>query len=406
MLGLGNKSAHFNSFRILKSKQYNIFISAFLATCTVFVVNAIIPSFVNGFTPGLNFDLSNLIENIRSEELFHSRYEHSEYGRRLIVLGIQKWAYDIGVPYQLSFNLINLVANYCFFYFGYQLASIKYKSLNPYLFMGFLALSFPVLFAYLPVIFTYDDTAQFALLTGFFLCLYKEKRPWAYVLFFLACLSRETTVLFGTFLPIYFWMEKKNLKQLILELLPYGLIVILYVVILILRMDEQTMSESASYMGGKRFEHFRYNFSDIWRGIEVAFYITASYLLAFILLKDRLKKPQLNAIYSGFLSLFVFNLLVCIIATHAIEARFYTMTLIPIFPLLGVGLEKCWKLISDKTNFNLQFLIVSVLFSSGLISLYHPQVKRAYYVFAPYLFVYFSFCIYLILIKRKQAVNP
>ena len=384
------------------TRSYSIYTAAFIATVLIFVVNALIPSFFNGFTPGLNFDLSNLIENIRSEELFHSRYEHSEYGRRLIVLGIQKWAYDIGIPYQLSFNLINLVANYCFFYFGYQLASIKYKSLNPYLFMGFLALSFPILFAYLPVIFTYDDTAQFALLTGFFLCLYKEKRLWAYVLFFLACLSRETTVLFGTFLPIYFWMEKKNLKQLILELLPYGFIVILYVAILFLRMDEQTMSESASYMGGKRFEHFRYNFSDIWRGIEVIFYITASYLLAFIVLKDRLKKPQLNAIYYGFLSLFVVNLLVCLIATHAIEARFYTMTLIPIFPLLAPGLQSTWNQLKQRSNFNSQLLIAALLIGAGLISLYHPQVKRAYYVFAPYLFVYFSFCIYLLLLTYNR----
>ena len=378
-------------------KSSSIHLGALLATIVVFIVNALIPSFVNGFPPGLNFDLGRLIENVRSEEIFYLRYEHSEYGRRLLVLGIQKWANDLGIPFQLSFNLITLVSNYCFFFFGYQLASMKYKGLNPYLFMGFLALSFPVLFAYLPVIFTYDDTFQFALLAGFFLCLYRERRLGAYLLFFLACLSRETTILFGAFLPVYFLLEYKAFKKAVLELMPYGLIVLLYGLILYVRMDAETIAESEEYMSDLRFYFYKANFSDFFRVIEVTLYITASYLLPYLLIWKKIDLKSHRPMFFAFLSLFVVNLLLSLIAANAVEARYYTMTLIPIFPLLAPGLQKTWDQLMDNNNFRPQLLIVSVLISSILISLYHPQVKRALYVFGPYLFVFFTGCFYLLL---------
>lgn len=389
------------------SKSNSEYLSAGLATMVVFIVNAIIPSFVNGYTPGLNFDWYRLVENALSEEYFHYRSEDFICGRRLVVLAIQKWTYDIGIPYQLSFNLINLVANYCFFYFGYKLANIKYKGLNPYLFMGFLALSFPVLFAYLPVIFTYDDTVQFALLTGFFLCLYKEHRLWAYLLFFLACLSRETTVLFGAYLPLYFLFEYKTFKKVSMELVPYGVVVILYGIILYYKMGAEIITENDEYMSDLNFSIKESNISDFFRVVELTLYITASYLLPFILLWNKIDLKINRSVLFAFLSLFVVNLFLCLVAVNAIEARYYTMTLIPIFPLLAPGLQQTWDYLSDRQNFRPQLFILSILVSSIIISLYHPQVKRAYYVYGPYLFVYFSFCIYLLLLQtnRKKFFN-
>ena len=389
------------------SKNNSEYLSAGLATMLVFIVNAIIPSFVNGYTPGLNFDLYRLVENAPSGEYFNYRSEDFICGRRLIVLAIQKWGYDIGIPYQLSFNLINLVANYCFFYFGYQLANLKYKGLNPYLFMGFLALSFPVLFAYLPVIFTYDDTVQFALLAGFFLCLYKEHRLWAYLLFFLACLSRETTVLFGAYLPIYFLLEYKTFKKVLLELMPYGVVVILYGLILYYNMGAEIITENDEYMSDLNFSFKESNVSDFFRVVEVTLYITASYLLPFILLWNKIDLKINRSMLFAFLSLFVVNLFLCLVAVNAVEARYYTMTLIPIFPLLAPGLQQTWDYLRDRQNFRPKLLILSVLISLTIISFYHPQVKRAFYVYGPYLFVYFSFCIYLILLNtnRNKVVN-
>lgn len=98
----------------------SIYLAALLATFLVFFVNAIIPSFVNGFTPGLNFDLGRLYENVRAEALCFGRSADSEFARKLIVLNLQKWALNLGIPAQLSFNIINFIGLFLFFSSSYK----------------------------------------------------------------------------------------------------------------------------------------------------------------------------------------------------------------------------------------------------------------------------------------------
>lgn len=375
----------------------SIHLGALLATIVVFIVNALIPSFVNGFTEGLNFDLTRLWENIRSEEIYYFRLADSEFARKLFVLGFQKACNVIGIPFQFAFNLINFTALFYFFVASYRLTKTGLKTLNPYVYCFFIALSFPILFAFLPVIFTYDDIVQFLFLSLFINTLYSKKNFQAYGWFLLACLAKETTIFFGAFLLPYFWIQKRNLKQVFIELIPYGCLVFLYFIIIYFRFDDALIQGSMKYMEGKRFTFYKNNFSDLFRIVEVGYYILAVYLFPFVLWFTSPKIRLDKSIHYGFTSLAASNLIIALIAAQAVEARIYFMTLIPLLPFLAPQLQQAWDFLKDKRNFRPQLLIVSVLVSSVFISLYHPQVKRAYYVFAPYLFGYFTLCIYLLL---------
>ena len=378
-------------------KKHNPYFAAFIATLGVFIVNALIPSFVNGFTPGLNFDLSRLWENTRSEEIYYFRLADSEFARKLFVLGFQKICHGVGIPFQFAFNLINSIAFFSFFVASYRLAKKGLESLNPNLFCFFIVSLFPILFAFLPVLFTYDDIIQFLFLSLFFLAFYDRKNLQAYFWFFLACLAKETTIFFAAFLLPYYWIEKKNLKQVIIGLIPFGCIVLLYSAIIYFSFDDALKQGSVDYMVGKRFTFYKNNFSDPLRVVEVSYYILSVYLLPFVLWFNVPKSEINKSIKYGFVFLAASNLLIALIAAQAVEARIYFMTLIPIFPFLAPKLQASWIHLKNRKNFRPQLLIVSVLASSVLISLYHPQVKRAYYVFAPYLFGYFTLCIYLLL---------
>ena len=381
-------------------KHIHILLAAFTASAVIFLVNGLIPSFLNGFPEGINTDLSRLWFSNRAEELFHIRYADSEYGRRILVLGLQKAGYAIGIPYQLSFNLINFLANFFFLYFAIELGRMRYKQLNPWLFAGFVGLSFPVLFAYLPVIFTYDDTLQFALLSGFMFYLFKGKQAATYLCFFLACLSRETSLVFAVFLLIYFWKEGSDIRSFLSAILPYGLLALAYLFILYWRMDSSMLERSSDFMLGQRFFAYEDNFADIHKVVEAFLYIAAVYLLPFIVLRRSWGRVRGSSVFQAALGLIIVNLLLCFVSSLATEARLYTMTLIPLFPLLAKPLSAIYEDLKSQKGIYPLSIGLSIMLSACLIALYRPEVERAFYVFAPYLFLYFSFCFYLIFKKR------
>ena len=379
----------------------SVYIAAFICTLIVFVVNGLIPSFVNGYTEGLNFDLYRLWENAKAEELYYFRMADSEFARKLFVLGFQRICYSVGIPFQFAFNLINSIALFSFFITSFRLAKNGLDFLSPFIFSFFIVFTFPILFAFLPVLFTYDDIVQFLFLSLFFIAFYDRKNLQAYFWFFLACLAKETTIFFGAFLLPYFWIEKKDLKQMFIELIPYGCIVFLYSIIIYYSFDDSLKQGSIDYMKEMRFTFYKANFSDPLRVVEVSYYILSVYLLPLVLWFNLPKVELKKSIRLGFIVLTVSNLLIALVAAEAVEARIYFMTLIPLFPFFAPKLQETWLFLKNKQNFRPKLLVISVLVSSFLISLYSPQVKRAYYVFAPYFFVYFSFCIYLILLHTK-----
>ena len=379
-----------------------VVIASICATIIVFIINGILPSFLNGFTSNINLDLSNLWESNWAESHFYDRYNHSEFGRRIFVLEFQRLAYSLGVPFQFSFNLINFGANFCFFYLSYKLASLYYRSINPWLFIFFLLINLPILFAYLPVIFTYDDTFQFVLLTGFFICFYRDKKFLGYLLFFMSCLARESSTLFGAFFIIYFWLESRQIKYVIKKLLPYLLIVIAYLLILYIRADREFLEASWEFLSQKRFSAYQENFISIWEFLEILFYIGAVYALVFWVLKQQVYDNEMKKIYAAFIFLVLVNLSICLLSTTATEARFYTMTLIPIFPLLGPGLNKTWNLLSNRSIFTFKNIMMAVIGSIILMILYRPGLHRGYYVFAAYLFLFYSFFFFLLTVQLKS----
>ena len=380
----------------------SVYIAAFICTLIVFVVNGLIPSFVNGYTEGLNFDLYRLWENAKAEELYYFRMADSEFARKLFVLGLQRICYSVGIPFQFAFNLINSIALFSFFITSFFLAKNGLDFLSPFIFSFFIVFTFPILFAFLPVLFTYDDIVQFLFLSLFFIAFYDRKNLQAYFWFFLACLAKETTIFFGAFLLPYYWIEKKDLKQMFIELIPYGCIVFLYAIIIYYSFDDSLKQGSIDYMKEMRFTFYKANFSDPLRVVEVSYYILSVYLLPLVLWFNLPKVELKKSIRLGFIVLTVSNLLIALVAAEAVEARIYFMTLIPLFPFFAPKLQETWLFLKNKQNLRPKLLVISVLGSSALISLYHPQVKRAYYVFAPYLFVYFSFCIYLILLNTNR----
>lgn len=397
--------------KLEKTCNKKISFTSILLYCTffaggVFFLNAIIPSYLNGFpVPGkLNFDLSLLIDNPRSSTLLQHRLATPEFARRPVVyllqLQLQKWSMTPAA----SFLLIQALGFIAF-------VSLLVKEMRPstkgeaLLFVACLSLVFSNLFAFAASICTYDDFLQYTFVV-LAMKMFWNKRVLASAGFiFVACVCRESTLLLIPFL-IYltYFQQRRRFYDTLVWVLP----AILYFTFLHFWLDSDLTHKTYSQLGGTRFSYLGKNILAI-RETSVAVLLVIAIPVLFVVMKFRRNKKQSeNHLAVAFLFTLGLTIFICFISTIAREARYYFLPLIPIFPWIRDEIIKGVEQI--KIRLSLVYLRswgVSVIMAFVIsYCWYSPNLGGTGVLFRLYAMLYFTFFFYLVGIYSSDSVDP
>ena len=372
-------------------KNRNILTSG-VCVLIVFLSNFFVPSQINGFPKSINLSFKNCWENPHAELVFESRYQNSEFRRRPFVLEFQNWTHKtFNLPYQFSFNLINFVGLFLLFLILPKLSkTISRKSNSGFILQLSFLFSLPILCAFYGSIFTYDDIVQYLLLSIFLIFLFKENHIVSALFFLLACIARETSLIYLLLVFFYLYNQNKlNYIKIIVWIMP----LILYFTFIYFYLNESTLSASKAFLFEKRFSAWKTNFQDFktLRETSTIMFVMLGFPSYFVI--NRIRKTQFSegVFWSKFSLMFLsLNLIVVLISGLVRESRLLFVPLCFILPLVVQQLEKFS--ISLKKRFrqiDLKKEII-ILFISALISFvwYSPSVVGTGYIFKMYVFVY------------------
>jgi hypothetical protein len=234
-------------------------------------------------------------------------------------------------------------------------------------------LSFSVLFAFFPPVFSYDEPLQYCFI---FLSLiaFVRKRWFAFVPFFmLALISRETSMLllpalvcFAPGLNVQFKLFSRDQLRfcvpVLLPLLLYGL----YIVIFISSQDQlrATRIEMAS-----RFSCFLENFESTKNTMESLISLFLALLPFLYLVAFRIGKKKPPARQRGWIGAFLFttviNTPIVILTAFARETRLFALPLLFIWPvflqIFGQDVKLIFSIETYKVLTKWQYLLTSAL---------------------------------------------
>ena len=367
-------------------------IYSIICVVIVFLSNFFIPSLSNGFTKGLNTSLNRLWINENAEEVFHARYSISEYRRRPFVLEFQNFTNKkLDIPYQFSFNLINYFSLFLIFLSLPKLQFSLTKNRNHSLFYKFLFLSsMPIVFAFYSSMSTYDDLLQYLFLILFLTNLFNNRHIIAALFFTIACICRETSLIYYFIIAAFFLIEKFDNKQkkAFLWILPG----ILYVIFITQYLPSELLVESKEFMLHRRFLAWTKNFDSITsfkESITIISIMIGVYTYFLInLYKSRTSKRD-KKWYLTSIVFIIINLTIVSLTGLIREARLLFIPILISLPFIAseirLSLHKLWQrklsFKREMTIFLGAFLIAFVFFT--------PNTSGTGYLYKTYAFFYF-----------------
>ena len=372
---------------------------AALATITVIIVNVIIPSNLNGFTESLNTELKPLWKNDVAKIVYEARTESSVFRRRPLVLEFQSFTNTyLSWPYQFSFNVINTVFIFAFFLlmllWSDALLALFNRQYKPKILILWLLCILPVSCAYFATIFTYDDFLQYTFLTAA-LILYFQKRIWlTAMLFFLSCLSRETSLLF---LPFFLFYSRRWRENWIKEWLVLSVSLGCYILFLALHLEPQGVSKTISYMQRKRIYAWQSNFENLQKSREA---LTVGTMMAFFplyLLQKQLRSTDkgtpLNYLVKAAIGLIIGNIVIVYLFALARESRLFFIPLILATPLVLEPFERLLRHTFRLLRTNRWQVVLPSVFFGLLVGgwFYTPSTVGTGYLFKAYAVIYYLF---------------
>lgn len=210
-------------------------------------------------------------------------------------------------------------------------------------------LTFSILFAFFPPVFTYDEPLQYCFLFLSILALIQNKWMYYCIFFFLAMVARESSafllpgfILIGLglkVLPVLSW-SRSVIRKWFLLLLP----VPLYIVYLVLFFWKTGLWVESSSLESSRLECLNDNFGTLQKSIETFFsffLVSAPWLYFLFILKGTkgfsgFQKRFVQAFFIGL----IINTPIIMMATLARESRLFALPLIFLWPLAG---QLFWK---------------------------------------------------------------
>lgn len=417
-----------------------IFLLCLAFSAVILLASALLPSSVNGFAP-LGGGWSAVYDNPVATADLYDRLDDSEFGRRPVVTRTQLWLWRyLDWPPQWSFNVLSFV----FLLTSGWLIGLLARPLNgpseaqtsatsdfplptselhlptsdfppptsdgpadndsdfplgvsPIKSVIAFYLTFSVCFAFLANICTYDDLAQYAFLLLALLLAERRRYGAAWGVLLLACITRETSLLF---LPVFFMHEWRWKKSWWIG--RWGLLPLAYGLWLWWWLPGSLLNEGIHFTVERRFQAYQINFRTWREAVE-------SVMCAFLVLALPLRlawqrrhtaDPQLRFYLLAFGYLVLVNSALVWWAALAREARLFALPLIawwPLAPLLlpADPLKKLWRAPPTRHLLGLGLgLLVSVL-------LYQPSVVGTGYLFRAYALGY----IWLVVILWERGSN-
>ena len=319
-----------------------------------------------------------LNEAYLSDVVNYHKEEPSFRVRPITTFLVEKTAQFSGLTIGWSFTILN----FFFLWIGGILVSILSFQVTRNTWHAYLAqlvfwLSFPVLFAFFPMIYSYDDPLQYVfILTA--LIFFNRKQWTGFVAFFtLSLIVRESGLIL---LPGLLWISgdinahfytKKNLKTFSILAIP---VVIYYAFTTFYAMHLNIIEELKS-IGQNRLVCFGENFRDQQFGIEsiVSFMLVS--LIAIITWPEL--KAKNNKWSQAFLITLVLNTIVVLLFTKARESRLFIMPLFFWFPFAGEIIAKHVQVLTSNMR-------QKPLKALGLLAYFAiPAALLAFYFYQP-----------------------
>lgn len=240
-------------------------------------------------------------------------------------------------------------------------------------------LTFSILFAFFPPVFSYDEPLQYCLILLGLLAFVKKKWLLYVVFFSLALITRETTVLLLPALVVFLpglsldpkkWVSVDRLRLYVLIALPvlfYGIYIAIY--LWKHELVDATKTEMIS-----RYSCFLENFENTKNTVEslVSFFVSLGVPLyfAFLFLNRRNQSNFQKQFIFAFLLTALINTPIVFLSSFARESRLFALPLFFLWPLIAQIFNKELKILFSfemysqtlrKWQYLLPFLVLNIL---------------------------------------------
>ena len=285
-------------------------------------------------------------------------------------------------------------------------------------------LSFSVLFAFFPPLFSYDEPLQYCFIFAGLACYLK--RQWAgYVLWFTAAMvARENTALLilglafsapGVLPNFRKIFAIANLRGNLLIALP----LLLYLIFIVFFIETYELWKGTQHEFQVRFLAFLDNFTDIRSSIEtiISIVLTLGNFIYFLFSSKR--DHQASEIEKTFVNAFILscilNTLVVLVAAFAREARLFSLPLVFLWPLMAQYCSREIKLLLTfkvylkcfaRWKYCITFGIISVVNYVISFKIYMPSFPSGDNYFNEYLFVSLQLMCLHYLLRHFVNRNP
>lgn len=289
-----------------------------------------------------NTELSNVF--LASQIRYHQKF--APFARRpLTSLLIEGSSGIFGITLGESFVLVNLLLLYFSGLLVYILSIALNASKGQALFNQVSCfLTFSILFAFFPPVFSYDEPLQYCLIMLGILALIREKWLYYIPIFLLAIIARESTVFLMPGLAIIFSgfsLKAKNMwsmsvkRKLLLLFVPLPL----YAIYLGTFLWTTDIWKETSEVAANRLSCYFQNFGTYASSVEsiVSFFLVLGPGLYFLYMSNKPKVfTALEKNYvQAFLLAVVINTPIVMVAALARETRLYALPLIFLWPMAG-----------------------------------------------------------------------
>ena len=333
--------------------------------------------------------------------------EFAPFARRpLTSLLIEGSSGTFGVTLGESFVLVNLLLLFVSGILIY-IISLKLNATKGQAIFNQVAyfLTFSIIFAFFPPVFSYDEPLQYCLILLSILALIREKWLYYVPLFLLAIIARESTLFLLPGLVIIFSgfsLKSKNMwnfgikRKLLLLFAPMPL----YVIYLGIFLWATGIWKETSEVAANRLSCYFQNFGTYASSLEsiVSFFLVLGPGLYFLYMshKSKIFSALEKKYVQAFLLAVVINTPIVMVATLAREARLFALPLIFLWPLAGQLFGKelrplirpnlyldCFR----DWRYSMLLLLLSLISYAIAFRLYVPSFPSKDNFFNEYLFV-------------------
>ena len=164
------------------------------------------------------------------------------------------------MPIQFSFNLINYLSLFGFFTLLPILSKkINKQDIEDVYILGFALFSYPIIFAFMGSLCSYDDFTQFFFLTLTLICFIDNKKIFSMLFFVVSCITRETSFVFLPFFLVHdVYINRASVLKLCYWLIP----IFVYSLFLFFYLEKNTLEHEKGFLLQQRFYAWQSNFRD------------------------------------------------------------------------------------------------------------------------------------------------